>query len=112
MYNPPSRMGNLGYLLRKRLYYIFFVEITRSRNVFYLKGFLHVTVIKYLMGQITLQEELYTPPFLSTTSKSPSTFNDPLLLTVIFVFDILFFFKLTYKMQFIAIKTMQTVYYY
>ena len=68
MYNPPSRMGNLGYLLRKRLYYIFSVEITRSRNVFYLKGFLHVTVIKYLMRQIILQKELYTPPFLTTAN--------------------------------------------
>ena len=40
---------------------------------------------------ISLPCKLYTPPFLSTTSKSPSTFNDPLLLTVIFVVAILFF---------------------
>jgi hypothetical protein len=68
MYNPPSRMGNLGYLLRNRLKYIFSVEITRSRNNFYLQGILYVTVIKYLMGEIILQEGLYTPPFQTTAN--------------------------------------------
>ena len=59
-------MGNLGYLLRNMLKYIFSVEITRSRNNFYLQGILYVTVIKYLMGEIILQEGLYTPPFQTT----------------------------------------------
>jgi hypothetical protein len=68
MYNPPSGMGNLGYLLRNRLNHIFSVEITWSRKVFYLQGFFHVTVIEYLMGQIILREELYTPPFQTTAN--------------------------------------------
>ena len=68
IYTPTPFMGNLSYLLRDKLKHMFSVEITRSRNVFHLKGFLRVTVIQYLMGQIILREELYTPPFQTTAN--------------------------------------------
>ena len=68
LYTPTPCMGNLSYLLRDKLQHMFSVEITRSRNVFHLKGFLRVTVIQYLMGQIILREELYTPTFQTTSN--------------------------------------------
>ena len=52
------------------------------------------------METISLPCRLYTPPFLSTISKSPSTFIDPLLFTVIFVADMImisFKIKHTYR---------------
>ena len=68
LYTPTPCMGNLSYLLRDKLKHMFSVEITRSRNVFHLKGFLRVTVKEYMMGQIILSEELYTPPFQTTAN--------------------------------------------
>ena len=43
---------------------------------------------------ISLPCKLYSPPFLSTISKSPSIFNEPLLFTVIFVVAIFIWFMI------------------
>ena len=50
---------------------------------------------------ISLPCRLYTFPFLSTISKSPSTFSEPLLFTVIFVVGMVavYFFKVNYLLQ-------------